>query len=99
MLTYIADVSQTGTAIQVTLSAHVIWNSVTVIGAVSGQTITFSNFSFSEITTGGGVALAGTGTATVAADGSITGTLNGAYQGLSSMNCTAPNHQLRMVRR
>lgn len=99
VLNYIADVTQTGTAVQVTLLAHVIWNSVTVVGTVSGQTITFSNFTFSEITTGGGVALTSTGTANVAANGSITGTLNGGYHTATGAGCSATNHQIQMVKR
>jgi hypothetical protein len=96
VLNYVANITQTGAAVQVQLSAHVIWNSVTVSGTVSGQTINFSNFSFSEITTGGGVALTATGTANVAADGSITGTLSGAYQTPAGTACHAGNHQIQM---
>jgi hypothetical protein len=77
----------------------VIFNSATITGTVSGQTITLSTFSFSEITTGGGVALVTTGTANVAADGSITGTLSGTYQTPSGTNCNAANHQIQMVKR
>jgi hypothetical protein len=99
VLNYVANISQTGAAVQVTLLAHVIWNTVTVSGTVSGQTITFSNFSFSEITTGGGVALGTTGTANVAADGSITGTLSGTYLTPSGTNCNAVSHQIQMVKR
>jgi hypothetical protein len=99
VLNYVANVSQTGAAFNVQLLAHVIWNTATVTGTVSGQTLTFSTFSFSEITTGGGVALSTTGTANVAADGSISGTLNGTYQTPSGSNCNAANHQLHMVKR
>ena len=99
VLNYVANVAQTGTSVQVALLAHVIWNSVTVTGTVSGQTINFSSFSFSEITTAGGVALASTGTANVAADGSITGTLSGTYQTSSGTSCNAGNHQIQMVKR
>lgn len=99
VLTYIADVAQTGAAIQVTLLAHVIWNSVTVSGTVSGQTVNFSNFSFSETTTGGGVGLAGTGTANVSADGSIAGTVSGNFQTASGSSCNAANHQIQLVKR
>jgi hypothetical protein len=99
VLTYIADITQTGSAFNAQLLAHVIWNAVTVSGTVAGQTITFSTFSASEITTGGGVALATTGTANVAADGSITGTLSGTYQTPSGANCSAANHQLQMIKR
>jgi hypothetical protein len=99
VLSYIANVSQTEAAINVQLLAHVIWTTATVFGIVAGQTITFSTFSFGETTTGGGVALGTTGTANVAADGSITGSLSGAYQTTSGSNCTAANHQLQMVKR
>ena len=49
--------------------------------------------------TAGGVALVATGTANVAADGSITGTLSGAYQTPSAGACSAGNHQIQMVKR
>lgn len=99
VLHYVANVSQTGAAFSVQLLAHVTWNNAVVTGTVSGQTLTFSTFSFSENDTGGGVALAATGTASVAGDGSITGTLSGAYQTPSGSNCTATNHQLHMGKR
>ena len=99
VLNYVANVAQTGTSVEVALLAHVIWNTVTVTGTVSGQTIDFSSFSFSEITTAGGVALASTGTANVGADGSITGTLSGTYQTSSGTSCNAGNHQIQMVKR
>ena len=99
VLNYVANITQTGAAIQVQLLAHVIWNTVTVSGTVSGQTVNFSSFSFSEITTAGGVALAATGTASVAADGSILGTLSGTFQTPSGTNCNAVNHQVVLVRR
>ena len=99
VLNYVANVSQTGTAFNVQLLANVIWNNAVVTCTVSGQTVTFSTFSFSENDTGGGVALATTGTASVAADGSISGTLTGAYQTPSGSNCNAANHQLHMVKR
>jgi hypothetical protein len=99
VLKYVANVTQTGTAVQVQLLAHVIWNTVTVNGTVSGQTINFSTFSFSEITTANGIALASTGSANVGADGSITGTLSGTYQTPSGTNCNAGNHQIQMVKR
>ena len=99
VLHYVANIAQTGAAVQVQLLAHVIWNSVTVTGTVSGQTITFSSFSFSENDTGGGVALVATGTGNVAADGTITGTLRGTYGTLSGSTCSAGNHQIAMVKR
>jgi hypothetical protein len=99
VLHYVANVTQTGAAIQVELLAHVIWNTVTVTGTVSGQTINFSSFSFSEISTGGGVAMVATGTANVASDGTITGTLSGTYGTPSGSSCNAANHQMQMVKR
>ena len=99
VLHYVANVTQTGAAVQVQLLAHVIWHSVTVTGTVSGQTVNFSNFSFSEITTANGIALAATGTANVAADGSITGTLSGTYQTPSGANCNAVNHPFHLAKR
>ena len=99
MLHYVANVSQTGAAFNVQLLANVIWNNAVVTGTVSGQTLTFSTFSFSENDTGGGVALATTGTANVAADGSILGTLSGTYQTPSGSNCNSANHQLHMGKR
>lgn len=99
VLHYVANIAQTGAAVQVQLLAHVIWNTVTVNGTIAGQTINFSSFSFSEITTAGGVALVATGTASVAADGSITGTLSGTYQTPSGANCSAANHPIHLVKR
>lgn len=98
VLNYLANISQTGNAVQGQLLAHVIWNNQAVSGIVSGKSITFSNFSFSENDTGGGVALVGTGNASVAADGSISGTLSGPY-GTPTGTCTAANHQVQMVKR
>ena len=99
VLHYVANVTQTGAAVQVQLLADVIWTNVTVNGTVSGEMINFSTFSFSEITTAGGVTLASTGTAKVGADGSITGTLSGAYQTPGTGACSAGSHQIQMVKR
>ena len=99
VLHYVANIAQTGVAVQVQLLAQVIWNTVTVSGTVAGQTVTFSNFSFSETTTAGGVALVATGAANVAADGSITGMLSGTYQTPSGASCSAVNHPIHMARR
>jgi hypothetical protein len=99
VLHYVANVSQTGAAFNVQLLADVVWNNAVVTGTVAGQTLTFSTFSFSENDTGGGVALATTGTANVAADGSILGTLSGTYQTPSGSNCNSANHQLHMGKR
>ena len=99
VLHYVANITQTGAAVEVQLSDHVTWNSVTVTGTVSGQTVTFSNFAFSEITTANGIALTSTGTALVADDGSITGTLSGTFQTPSGASCNAGNHLIHMVKR
>jgi hypothetical protein len=99
VLNYVANITQTGAVVQVQLLAHVMWNNVTVTGTVSGQRIDFSSFSFSEITTAGGVALVAAGTASVDADGSIFGTLSGTYQTPSGSNCNAGNHQIVMIKR
>ena len=99
VLNYVANVTQTGAAVSVQLLSHVIWNTVTVNGTVSGQRVNFSSFSFSEITTANGIALNATGSANVAADGSITGTLSGTFQTPSGTSCNADNHQIVMVKR
>ncbi len=99
VLKYVANITQTGAAFNLSLLGHVSFNSATTTGTVSGQTITFSTFSFNETTTGGGVALVTTGTANVAADGSIAGTLSGTYQTPSGANCNVSNHQVQMVKR
>jgi hypothetical protein len=70
---------------------------VTVSGTVSGQTVNFPSFSFSE-TIGRGAALVASGNASVGANGSITGTLSGTYQTPSGSICNAANHQLEMVK-
>ena len=99
VLHYVANIAQTGAAVQVQLLAQVIWIAVTVNGTVSGQTINFSSFSFSEISTAGGIALVATGTANVAPDGSITGTLSGTYQTPSGASCNAVNHPFHLAKR
>jgi hypothetical protein len=99
VLHYVANIAQTGAAVQVQLLAPVVWNTVTVNGTVSGQTINFSSFSFSEISTAGGIALVATGTANVAPDGSITGTLSGTYQTPSGASCNAANHPFHLAKR
>jgi len=99
VLNYVANVTQTGAAFNVQLLAKVIWNTALVTGTVSGNRVIFSTFSFSENDTGGGIALGTAGTANVAADGSITGTLNGTFQTPSGANCNIGNHQIHMVKR
>jgi hypothetical protein len=100
VLAYVADVAQTGAAFNAQLLAHVIWShNAAVSGTVSGQTVAFATLSFSEITTGGGVGLVSTGSATVAGNGTITGTLSGTVQTASGTSCNATNHQIQMTKR
>ena len=98
-LDFFATVTQTGAAVQVQLIAHVPGvPAVTFSGTVSGQTVNFPSFSFTE-TMGRGAALAASGNANVAANGlSITGTLSGTYQTSSGASCNAANHQLQLVK-
>jgi hypothetical protein len=96
VLGFLATVTQSGTAAQVQLVAHQ-GGTGTVSGTVSGQTVNFPSFSLSE-TMGSGATLVASGTANVAADGSITGTLSGTYQTPSGSSCNAANHQLQMVK-
>src|SRR3954462_10363987 len=61
VLGFAATVTQTGTAAQVQLVAHMPGApSVTVSGTVSGQTVNFPSFSLSE-TMGGGASLVASG--------------------------------------
>jgi hypothetical protein len=97
-LVFLATVTQTGAAIQVQLVAKAPGNpSVTVSGTVSGQTVNFPSFSFSQ-TMGNGAALVASGNASAGANGTITGTLSGTYQTSSGASCNAANHQLEMVK-
>ena len=98
-LEFTATVTQTGAAVQVELAAHVPGvPSTTLSGTVSGQTVTFSSFSFTQAM-GRGAALAASGSANVGANAlSITGTLSGAYQTSSGSSCNAANHQLQMIK-
>jgi hypothetical protein len=71
---------------------------MTFSGTVSGQSVSFPSFSFTQ-TMGRGAALSASGNANVAANGlSITGTLNGTYQTSSGASCNAANHQLQLVK-
>ena len=63
------------------------------------RSIKFGSFAISEKTTGGGIALVATGTATVAANGSMTGTLSGIFQTPSGASCNSTVHQIQMVKR
>ena len=98
-LDFLANITQTGGAVQVQLIAHVPGvPEVTFSGTVSGQTVSFPSFSFNQ-TMGRGAALAGSGNANVAANGlSITGTLNGTYQTSSGASCNATNHQIQLLK-
>ena len=99
-LDFLAEITQTGAAVQVKLIAHVPGvPEVTFSGAVSGQTVTFPSFSFTQ-TMGRGAALSASGNATVGggANPSITGSLSGTYQTSSGASCNAANHQLQMVK-
>jgi len=102
VLKYVANVTQTGTLntlFIVNLSGDVAFGEVVIAGGIIGQDLKFGGFSYSEKTTGGGIALVATGTATVAADGSITGTLSGIFQTPSGATCNSTVHQLRLVKR
>ena len=98
-LEFLANITQTGAAVEVKLIAHVPGvPEITFSGTVSGQTVSFPNFSFTQ-TMGRGAALAASGNASVAANGlSITGNLNGAYQTSSGASCNATNHQIQLVK-
>jgi hypothetical protein len=98
-LDFLANITQTGAAIQVQLVAHVPGvPEIAFSGTVSGQTVNFPSFSFTE-TMGRGAALSASGNANVAANGlSITGTLSGTYQTSSGASCNAANHQLQLVK-
>jgi hypothetical protein len=98
-LNFLANITQTGAAVQVQLVAHVPGvPEITFSGTVSGQTVTFPSFSFTA-NMGRGAALAASGNANVAANGlSITGTLSGTYQTSSGASCNAANHQLQLVK-
>ena len=101
-LKYIADITQTGTLntlFIVTLSGDVAFGDVVISGGITGQEIKFGSFAISEKTTGGGIALVATGTANVAPDGSMTGTLSGIYQTPSGETCNSTVHQIQLVRR
>ena len=99
-LQFLSEVTQTGATMQVKLIAKVPGvPEVTFSGTVSGQTVNFPSFSFTQ-TMGRGAALSASGNATVGsgANPSITGTLNGTYQTASGASCNAASHQLQMVK-
>lgn len=98
-LEFLANIAQTDAAVQVQLIAKVPGvPEVAFAGTVSGQTVNFPNFSFTE-PMGRGAALAGSGNAGVATNGlSMTGTLSGTYHASSGAACNATNHQLQFIK-
>jgi predicted small lipoprotein YifL len=98
-LDFLANITQTGTGVQVVLIAHVPGvPENTFSGTVSGQTVNFPSFTFTQ-TMGRGAALTASGTASVAANGlQINGTLSGNYQTSSGASCNAANHQIQLVK-
>lgn len=98
-LEFLANIAQNDAAVQVQLIAKVPGvPEVVFSGTVSGQTVSFPNFSFTE-PMGRGAALAASGNAGVAANGlSMTGTLSGTYQASSGASCNAAAHQLQFIK-
>jgi hypothetical protein len=98
-LEFLANITQSGPAVQVQLIAHVPGvPEITFSGTVSGQTVNFPSFAFTQ-TMGRGAALAASGSANVAANGlTMTGTLNGTYQTSSGASCNATNHQIQLIK-
>ena len=98
-LQFLANIAQTDTTVQVQLIAKapgVPENAFS--GTVSGKTVSFPNFSFTE-PMGRGAALVASGNAGVAANGlSMTGTLSGTYQTSSGASCNATNHQIQLIK-
>ena len=99
VLNFLAEITQTGAAAQVKLIAKVPGVPETSFsGTVSGETITFPNFSFTQ-TMGRGAALSASGSASRASNGlTMTGPLNGTYQTSSGSSCNAANHQVHLVK-
>jgi hypothetical protein len=89
---FASDITQTGTAVQVTLFQHVGMNTVTA--TVSGKTLNFPNLSLSGTTGAGAVSIVATGQANVEANGEIAGTLKGTYQLASGASCNG-DHQIQ----
>lgn len=98
-LGFIANITQTGSAVQMQLIAKVPGvPELPLSGTVSGQTVNFPAFSFTQ-TMGRGAAFTAAGSATVASNGlSITGTLNGTYQTSSGASCNAANHEIKFTK-
>ncbi len=102
LLKYTANINQTGTLntlFIMTLSGDVSFGEVLIAGGIDGQTLKINQFTFSEKTTGGGIAILATGTATVAANGTITGTLSGVYQTPLGASCNSTVHQIGLVKK
>ena len=102
VLKYTANITQTGTLnnlIIMTLSGDVAFGEVIISGVVTGQEFKITQFTFSEKTTAGGIAVLATGTATVAGNGSITGTLSGVYQTPSGASCNSTVHQIGLLKK
>lgn len=98
-LEFLANIAQTDVTVQVQLIAKVPSLPEAAFPAtVSGQTINFSNFSFTE-PMGRGAALAASGTAGVASNGlKITGSLSGTFQTSGGATCNATNHQVEFIK-
>lgn len=98
-LDFLANIVQADAAVQVQLIAKVPGvPEVAFSGTVSGQTVSFPSFSFTE-SMGRGAALVASGNASVAPNGlTITGTLSGTYQTSSGSICNAANHQLQLIK-
>jgi hypothetical protein len=94
-LLFVTTVTQNGAAVQMQLVHH-RGGTGTVSGTVSGQTVNFPSVSLGEAM-GLGATLVASGSASIDANGSITGTLNGTYQTASGPGCNA-GHQLQMVK-
>jgi hypothetical protein len=102
LLKYTANINQTGslnTLFIMTLSGDVSFGEVLIAGGIDGQTLKINQFTFSEKTTGGGIAILATGTATVGANGTITGTLAGVYQTPLGASCNSTVHQIGLVKK
>ena len=95
-LLFVTTVTQTDAAVQMQLVHH-RGGTTTVSGTVSGQTVNFPSVSFGE-TMGLGTTFAASGSASVGANGTITGTLNGTYQAPSGASCNAGSHEIQMVK-
>ena len=95
-LLFVTTVTQTDATVQMQLSHH-RGGTATVSGTVSGQTVNFPSLSLGE-TMGLGATFVASGSASVGANGSITGTLSGTYQTASGSSCNAGSHQLQMVK-